>query len=289
MLERLGAPFGRFGDWVARVMDGFYRVLGRPGKWLQDFLNGSWLGHPTHPVVTDIVVGGATVVVVFDLAAMLFGATDLDTAALVAVAVTALSALSAVVTGLTDFKDTAKGDERNVAILHGLVNIVATVAYLASLGVRLGGGVDAGRWLSLAGALILAGGAYVGGHLVFKYGYMVNRNAFARGQRAKEYTPVLPVADVPEATPVKAMLGSTALLVVRRGDLVYALKATCSHAGGPLAEGALQGDTIVCPWHGSAFRLSDGAVRHGPATTQQVTYRARIANGQVEVSGPIVG
>jgi nitrite reductase/ring-hydroxylating ferredoxin subunit/uncharacterized membrane protein len=270
-------------------MDGFYRVLGRPGKWLQDFLNGSWLGHPTHPVVTDIVVGGATVVVVFDLAAMLFGATDLDTAALVAVAVTALSALSAVVTGLTDFKDTAKGDERNVAILHGLVNIVATVAYLASLGVRLGGGVDAGRWLSLAGALILAGGAYVGGHLVFKYGYMVNRNAFARGQRAKEYTPVLPVADVPEATPVKAMLGSTALLVVRRGDLVYALKATCSHAGGPLAEGALQGDTIVCPWHGSAFRLSDGAVRHGPATTQQVTYRARIANGQVEVSGPIVG
>jgi nitrite reductase/ring-hydroxylating ferredoxin subunit/uncharacterized membrane protein len=289
VLERLGAPFGRFGDWVARIVDAFYRVLGRPGKGLQDFLNGSWLGHPTHPVVTDIVVGGATVVVVFDLAAMLFGATDLDTAALVAVVVTALSALSAVVTGLTDFKDTGKGDERNVAILHGLVNIVATVAYLASLGVRLGGAVDAGRWLSLAGALILAGGAYVGGHLVFKYGYMVNRNAFARGQRAKEYTPVLPVADVPEATPVKAMLGSTALLVVRRGDLVYALKATCSHAGGPLAEGALQGDTIVCPWHGSAFRLSDGAVRHGPATTQQVTYRARIANGQVEVSGPIVG
>ena len=287
MLERLGAPFGRFGDWVARVMDGFYRVLGRPGKWLQDFLNGSWLGHPTHPVVTDVVVGGATVLVVFDLAAMLFGATDLETAALVVVAITALSALSAVVTGLTDFKDTAKGDERNVAILHGVVNIVATVAYLASFGVRVGGAVDAGRWLSLAGALILAGGAYVGGHLVFKYGYMVNRNAFARGQRAKEYTPVVATADVPESTPTKVMLGTTALVVVRRGDLAYALKATCSHAGGPLAEGKLEGDTIVCPWHASAFRLSDGAVRHGPATTRQVAYRTRIANGQVEVSGPI--
>jgi len=287
VLERLGAPFVRFGDWVARIVDGFYGVLGRPGKWFQDFLNGSWLGHPTHPVVTDIAVGGATVVVVFDLAAMLFGATDLDTAALVAVAVTALSALSAVVTGLTDFKDTDKGDERNVAILHGLVNVVATVAYLVSFGMRLGGALDAGRWLSLAGALILAGGAYVGGHLVFKYGYMVNRNAFARGQRAKEYTPVLPVADVPEATPTKAMLGSTTLVVVRRGDLVTALKATCSHAGGPLDKGTLDGDTIVCPWHGSAFRLGDGAVRHGPATSRQVTYRARIANGQVEVSGPV--
>jgi len=287
VLERLGAPFGRFGDWVARVVDAVYRVLGRPGKWGQDFVNGSWLGHPAHPVVTDVVVGGATVVVVFDLAAMLFGVTDLDTAALVTVAVTALSALSAVVTGLTDFKDTARGDERNVAILHGVVNIVATVAYLASFSVRLGGAVDAGRWLSLAGAVILAGGAYVGGHLVFKYGYMVNRNAFARGQRAKEYTPMMPAADLPEVTPTKAMLGSTALVVVRRGDLVAALKATCSHAGGPLAEGTLEGDTIVCPWHGSAFRLTDGAVVHGPATTRQVTYRARIANGQVEVSGPV--
>jgi nitrite reductase/ring-hydroxylating ferredoxin subunit/uncharacterized membrane protein len=287
MLERLGAPFGRFGDWVARVLDGFYRVLGRPGKWLQDFLNGSWLGHPTHPVVTDVVVGGATVVVVFDVAAMLFGATELDTAALVVVAVTALSALSAVATGLTDFKDTAEGDERNVAILHGLVNILATVAYLASFGVRLGGAVDAGRWLSLAGALILAGGAYVGGHLVFKYAYMVNRNAFARGQRAKEFTPIIAAADVPESTPTKVMLGSTALVVVRKGDLVYALKATCSHAGGPLDKGTLEGDTIICPWHGSAFRLRDGAVRHGPATTRQVRYETRVADHQVEVTGPI--
>lgn len=226
MLERLGGPFQGFGDWVAGVTNAFYRVLGRPGKWLQDFLNGSWLGHPAHPVVVDIVVGGATVVFVFDVAALFLGSTELDMASLVAVAVTALAALSAVVTGLTDFKDTAKGDERNVAILHGLLNILATVAYLASFAVRLGGSADAGRWLSIVGVVILTGGAFIGGHVVFKYGYMVNRNAFARGQRAKEYTPVAPVADVPEGTPVKAMLGSTALVVVRRADLVSALKAT---------------------------------------------------------------
>ena len=287
MLERLGAPFKGFGDWVARVMDASYRVLGRPGKWLQDFVNGSWLGHPAHPVVVDVVVGGATVVFVFDVAVLLFGATDLDTASLIAVAVTALAALSAIVTGLTDFKDTAKGDERNVAILHGLVNIVATIAYLASFAAHAGGAVDVGRWLSIVGVVILTGGAFVGGHVVFKYGYMVNRNAFAKGQRAKEYTPVLAAADLPEATPTKAMLGSTALVVVRRGDLVHALKGTCSHAGGPLPEGKLEGDTIVCPWHFSAFRLRDGAVIHGPASTRQITYRARISDGQVEVSGPV--
>ncbi|MGH2483161.1 MAG: Rieske 2Fe-2S domain-containing protein [Candidatus Limnocylindria bacterium] len=287
MLERLGAPFGRVGDWVARVMDGFYRVLGRPGKWFQDFVNGSWLGHPVHPVLTDVVIGGATLIVVFDLAALILGTDELDTASLVAVGVTALAALGTLWTGLTDFKDTAKGDERNVAIVHGLINIVATVAYIASFFLRLGEGDDLGRWFSLGGALILTVGSYIGGHLVFKYGFMVNRNAFAKGQRAQEFAPIIAAADVPESTPTRVMLGSTALVVVRRGDLVYALKATCSHAGGPLDKGTLEGDTIVCPWHGSAFRVRDGTVRHGPATTRQVTYRTRVADLQVEVSGPI--
>ena len=102
---------------------------------------------------------------------------------------------------------------------------------------------------------------------------MVNRNAFARGKTAKEFTAVLPAAELPEATPTKASLGATTLVLVRRGDVVFALKETCSHAGGPLSEGKLVGDTIVCPWHGSAFRLSDGAVRHGPAATRQVRQR----------------
>jgi nitrite reductase/ring-hydroxylating ferredoxin subunit len=69
--------------------------------------------------------------------------------------------------------------------------------------------------------------------------------------------------------------------------VVYALKETCSHAGGPLSEGQLRGDNIECPWHFSQFRLSDGAVRHGPATSRQVAYRARINDGQVEIQGPM--
>ena len=287
MLERAGAPFRGFGDWLARVVDGFYRVLGRPGKWLQDFVNGSWLGHPLHPVLTDVVIGGATLIAVFDLVTLFLGATGLETASLVGVGLVALSALGATGTGLTEFKDTHTGHERNVVVLHGLINILATVAYVASFFVRLGGSNDLGIWLSLAGVLILLVGGYIGGHIVFKYGYTVNRNAFAKGQRAKEWTPVIAAADVPEATPTKVMLGSTALVVVRRGDIVNALKATCSHAGGPLDQGELVGDTIVCPWHFSAFRLSDGAVRHGPATSRQVRYDTRVNDLQIEVQGPI--
>jgi nitrite reductase/ring-hydroxylating ferredoxin subunit/uncharacterized membrane protein len=290
MLERWSRPLAGFGDWLANVMNGFYRLLGAPtgpGKLLQDFLNGSWLGHPLHPVVTDVAVGGFTVLIVLDLLALFFGVDGLETASTLTLGLSTLAAISAIVTGLTDYKDTATGDERSVTTLHGLTNIVGTVIYAVAFFMRLGVTTDAGRIVSIFAYLVISFGAFIGGHVVFKYGYMVNRNAFARGRRAKEFTPVLPAASLPDATPTKASLGPTTLVLVRRGDVVHALKETCSHAGGPLSEGELRGDSIVCPWHFSHFRLSDGAVDHGPATTRQVAYRARINGDQVEVQGPI--
>jgi nitrite reductase/ring-hydroxylating ferredoxin subunit/uncharacterized membrane protein len=287
MLERWSKGLKGLGNWTAGVMDGFYRVLGGPGKWLQDFLNGSWLGHPLHPLLTDVVVGGFTMLVIFDLWSLIFGA-DFRDASLVILGLSILAGLGTIISGLTDFKDTASGDERNVTTLHGYTNVLAIVLYVVAFFVRLGpeDGQTTGQVLSVIGYLIITIGAFIGGHVVFKYGYMVNYNAFAGGRRAKTFTPVLPAAELAENTPTKASLGATALVLVRRGDLVYALKETCSHAGGPLSEGTLAGDTIVCPWHASHFRLSDGAVKHGPAHTRQVSYHARINDGQVEVEGP---
>jgi nitrite reductase/ring-hydroxylating ferredoxin subunit/uncharacterized membrane protein len=286
MLERWARPLSRLWNGTAGVVDAFFRVLGRPGKLFQDFLNGSWLGHSVHPVVVDVVVGGSTVALLLQLLAWL-NVADVRTALVWTVALTWLAGLSAIVTGLTDFKDTASGDERNVVGLHGLINIVATLALVGAFAALLVEADGLAGWLIVAGFLILSLGAFIGGHVVFKYGYMVNRNAFARGRKAKEFTAVLPVANLADATPTPAMLGTTALVVVRRGDLVYALKDTCSHAGGLLSKGHLAGDTIVCPLHASAFRLRDGSVRHGPAATRQVAYRARVNGDQVEVQGPI--
>jgi len=115
----------------------------------------------------------------------------------------------------------------------------------------------------------------------------VPQSAFAKGKRAVEFTAVLPVTELAESTPTRASLGATAVVLVRRGDVVHALKDTCSHAGGPLSQGSLHGDAIECPWHGSQFNLADGSVKHGPATSRQVTYRARVHDGQVELQGPV--
>ena len=233
------------------------------------------------------MVGAATAALFLDILRVAFRVEGLATAAMWVLGLAVVAGFGAILTGLTDFKDTAPNNrERDVTILHGLINLVGNMLFAQSVTARAGGAHDAGLWWLLAGYLLISVGAYIGGHVVFKYGYAVDHNAFARGKRAKDYTAVLPATELPDGTPTKASLGTTALVLVRRGDVVYALKETCSHAGGPLSQGRLVGDGIECPWHASVFRLSDGAVRHGPATSRQVSYRARIENGQVEVAGP---
>ena len=287
MLERMARPLRGLSNGIVSATNAVYRVLGSPGKLLQDLLNGAWLGHSLHAVLVDVVIGAATAALLLDVLRVFLGVDGLEIAATWVLGLAWISAIGAILSGLTDYKDTAPNSaERDVAGLHGLINIVATAAFAISLFQRLGDSHDVAFWVLLIGYLIVSVGGYIGGHVVFKYGYMVNHNAFNRGKRAKEFTPVIAVADVPEETPTKVLFGTTTVMLVRRGDLVHALKETCSHAGGPLSEGELKGDTITCPWHASTFKLADGAVVHGPAGSRQVSYRPRITNGQVELQGP---
>jgi nitrite reductase/ring-hydroxylating ferredoxin subunit/uncharacterized membrane protein len=287
MLERMALPLRGLSNAIASFMKGFYRALGGPGRLLEDFLNGTWLGHSLHAVLVDVVIGGATAALFLDLLRVIFGVTGLEDATSWIVGFAFLSALGAVVTGLTDYKDTSPDSaQRDVAGLHGLINIVATIGFGLSLWLRLADSHDAGFWVLLVSYLVVSVGGYIGGHVVFKYGYMVNFNAFSRGKRAADFTPVAPMSDVPENTPTKVTFGATAIMLVRRGEVVYALKDTCAHAGGPLSQGTLEGDRITCPWHFSTFRINNGAVVHGPASSRQVSYRARVNEGQIELQGP---
>jgi len=287
MIERAARPLAGLWGGIASVVNAIYRVLGTPGRYLQDFLNGVWLGHSLHAVLVDVVIGGATAALFLDVLRVFFGVEGLEDGAAWVVGLSWLAAIGAIFTGLTDFKDTAPGDETNVAGMHGLINFIGTGGLAFSTMSRINGNHDAAFWGLLIGYLILSVGAYIGGHVVYKLGVMVNHNDFPRARRAKDFEPVMPVANLVEGVPAKAMLGNTALVLVRRGDVVYALKETCSHAGGPLSKGEVGDDVIICPWHYSNFRLSDGVVQHGPSTHRQPAYRARISGDQVEVFGPM--
>ncbi len=56
----------------------------------------------------------------------------------------------------------------------------------------------------------------------------------------------------------------------------YAIRNTCTHLGGPLAQGKLEDHMVECPWHGSRFDLTTGEVKRGPAQTPEQVYEVKV-------------
>ena len=71
----------------------------------------------------------------------------------------------------------------------------------------------------------------------------------------------IPVGVLPDGHMLAGHVGDDAVLLARRGNEFFAIGATCSHYGGPLAEGLMVDDTVRCPWHHACFSVS------GPLTT----------------------
>jgi len=147
-----------------------------------------------------------------------------------------------------------------------------------------GGLVFAGILVSSLAYFVVLFGAFLGGHLSFGMGTGVNRNAFIAG--VTDWTDVGLIADCREGKMVRAQAGDMPVLLVRLGDRLNVIAATCSHAGGPLDEGKLEGDIVICPWHSSRFCVADGTVKDGPATFDQPAFLVREENGKVQVRLP---
>src|SRR5437588_615715 len=96
-------------------------------------------------------------------------------------------------------------------------------------------------------------------------------------------TPLLDEWDPVDGAPRKVEVEGRAVLLYREGPRVFAMEHACAHAGGPLDEAEARDGVVTCPWHGSQFRLRDGALVRGPSTFSQLRLQARIAKGQVEV------
>jgi nitrite reductase/ring-hydroxylating ferredoxin subunit len=94
---------------------------------------------------------------------------------------------------------------------------------------------------------------------------------------------VLGETELGEGEHRRVAAGEATVLLVRDRGRVHALANTCSHAGGPLDEGRFATGCVVCPWHGSTFRLVDGSIVRGPASTPQPSYETRARAGKIEV------
>lgn len=268
---------------------GFFKALGPLGSRIADFLHGVWLGHPLHPVLTDVPVGAWTAAVVLDAMEASSGSRGMAKAADTAVALGVAGAVGSAAAGITDWMH-LQGESRRTGFTHALLNTVALTFFIGSMAARANRSRGLGRTLALLGYSVAGASAYLGGDLVFRQKIGVNHAP--KQIEAPQYTAVLPVEHLPENRLTRAMLGDTPLVLLRRGMTVYALAEVCAHLGGPLADGELDSTsdgrpTVICPWHGSTFDLTSGDVVHGPSAYPQPCLQARINNGQVEVMQPM--
>jgi nitrite reductase/ring-hydroxylating ferredoxin subunit/uncharacterized membrane protein len=245
-------------------------------RLVKNALSGTWLGHRFHPLMVPLPIGFWSGALLFDLLATRRARWAAD----VLVGSGIVAAVPTAAAGLSDWAD-AEPEGRRVGLVHAGCNTLALVCYSASLVARLLGRRKAGVGLGLAGATAISVGGYLGGHLAYVQGVGVERRRFAGGP--KEWTAVLDAGELAEATPRVVRAGDAEVLLYREGSRLHALWASCTHEGGPLAEGTFADGCVRCPWHGSTFRLADGKVVRGPAAASQPVYEARVTDGKVEV------
>jgi nitrite reductase/ring-hydroxylating ferredoxin subunit/uncharacterized membrane protein len=270
--ERLEAT-----DAIDRVAGPTHRQVTAilPSGPVKDVLHGVWLGHPLHPVLTDLPIGFWTSAFVLDLV----GGRRARPAADALVGIGVAAALPTAATGLADWSDL---DEpvRRAGIVHAAANVAATALYGLSFLARRRGHRAGGVALGLAGAAAATAGGFLGGHLVFRRAAGVSRALAAPS--STDWTEIQAEGDLTPDEPTLAHLDGEPLAAAQGDDGPVALFDRCSHLAGPLHEGDLIDGCVRCPWHGSTFRMDDGTVVRGPATATQPAYELRADGNRIE-------
>lgn len=267
-------------DALQPAVKGIFDGLGPARRDVKNFLHGTWLGHPLHPVLTDIPLGAWTATLLLDAMGDRRGGSGVARAADASLALGLAGAVGSAVTGLTDWNET-DARPRRVGVAHAALNVGATLLFAGSLFCRGRGSRGAGRGLAITGYLAVLAAAYLGGELVYHEQIGVDHSSGR--ELPEQFTPVLDESALPEGELKRVLYKETPLLLARSGGRVSCLAETCAHLGGPLAEGKLEGDTVVCPWHASRFSLRSGKVVDGPSAFPQPCLQVRTQNGKIEV------
>jgi nitrite reductase/ring-hydroxylating ferredoxin subunit/uncharacterized membrane protein len=264
-------------DGVAETMEQVFEpLLGQEApRGPRDLLYGTWLGHPLHSAVVTVPVGSWSATMVFDLIGE-------ERAADLCLALGLVSAAGAALTGAAQWQDTTNDEEpRRLGALHALLNVASTTLMAGSWLLRKQGKRGTGIALSTTGLGINLASAWLGGEIAYSLGIGVDHAAFETPPT--KWTNVATLDDLEDGKPLRVEADGAPVMLLRQGDQIRAIGATCPHLSGPLDEGAIDGNTVTCPWHGSVFCLDDGALIHGPALMPVAAYEVRVEDGQVAI------
>jgi len=268
-------------ETVQKFVDRALYAGGRPSaQRIRNFLNGTWLGDPLHVVLTDIPIGAWTVALVFDVMGLIRNHREFELAADTSVGIGLVAAAGTALTGVTDWSD-VDHPARRLGWIHGLLNIGASALRATSLVLRRKKSRAKGRITAAVGYGLMSYSAHLGGKMVYEHRVGVDRTD---GESFPgEFVAVLAESELVDGKPTRVVHDGVPILLVRRGERIFALAETCSHFSGPLSEGKLVGDSIECPYHASRFALGDGHVLNGPAVHPQPCLDVRSWQGKIEV------
>jgi nitrite reductase/ring-hydroxylating ferredoxin subunit/uncharacterized membrane protein len=272
-LDSLATPLQ---NWLLKL----FGQPGDPNRVMKNILNGTWLGHALHPVLTDIPIGAWSCTMVLDLVSSNAESDGIALGADITMALGIMGATGAAITGVTDWSD-LDGTDRRVGLMHGLLNSGILVTNIGSLALRLTGKRRAGVALSTIGYLASLFSAYLGGELSFAKGVGVNHDAWEGG--SDDFVAVMNMEDLDEGKLTRVDVAGIPAVLFKQGGTIYAIGAVCTHLGGPLDEGTCENGEVTCPWHGSRFRMNDGGVVNGPAVYAQPTFAVRVRQGKIEL------
>jgi uncharacterized membrane protein/nitrite reductase/ring-hydroxylating ferredoxin subunit len=256
----------------------------------------SFRGHPIHPALIPFPFAFLTGGFAFDLAGQIAGRPAWWTTGAYLVAAGIALALVAAIPGLVDYFLTVppRSSGKRRATLHMLANLSAVALFAVAWWLRAEPSAEPGAATLLveaAGAILLGVGGWMGGVLVSRNQIGVDHR-YAGAGRWKEARldagPGSPVsvarADELQVNQMKLLhVAGRRIVLARTEDGYAAFDDRCSHRGGSLAGGVLICGTVQCPWHGSQFEVSSGAVRAGPAREAIASHRVEVADGDVRL------
>lgn len=276
LAERIGEVAGLDGpaEAVAKWARGAI-----PKGPVKDALSGVPLGHAAHPLMIVLPVGTWTSATLLDFV----GGKASRPAAERLIAAGLLSSLPTAASGLNDWADTTPASDsvRRVGAVHALANVTALGLFAASLAARRSGNHGRGVALGLAGMGAVGVGGHLGGHLSYSKAVGVDQTAFESGPA--DWTDVLGDGELSDGELRGVEVDGRPVVLARHGGTVHALADRCAHRGGSLADGELKGECVVCPLHGSEFRLSDGSVERGPSAYPQPVFDVRVQDGRIAI------
>ncbi|HEX3825087.1 MAG TPA: Rieske (2Fe-2S) protein [Mycobacteriales bacterium] len=253
---------------------------------VRDTLHGVWLGHPLHPPLTDVPIG------TWSAAAILDALPGTGAASATLITAGCVGYVPTILAGWADWAELHPQQQR-VGLVHAAAGAAAFSCYVGSLAARAKGSSLRGKVWAYAGFALMSATGYLGGHLAFRQAAGVNHVESVPHLFPEGWQEIGRLDDLPDGELIERAVDGVGLLVVRRGQHVDVLANMCSHLAAPLSEGSFMAENgqgcVVCPWHGSAFRLSDGAVVHGPATAPMPRFETRIVDGALEVMLPGAG